>query len=52
MEVRGAILSDIDAAVAMVERHRRQYQKYQPTFWRKADKSEEATRAFFAANLR
>ena len=51
MEVREAIRSDIDAAVAMVERHRRQYQKYQPTFWRKADKSEEATRAFFAKLL-
>jgi hypothetical protein len=51
MEIRGAIASDIDAAVAMVERHRRQYQKYQPTFWRKAAKSAELTRAFFTGLL-
>jgi ribosomal protein S18 acetylase RimI-like enzyme len=48
MEIRAAIASDIDAAVAMVELHRRQYQKYQPTFWHKADKSAETTRVFFS----
>jgi len=51
MDVRTAIASDIDAAVAMTERHRRQYQKYQPTFWHKAPKSAETTRAFFAGLL-
>lgn len=51
MEIREAIGSDIDAAVAMVERHRRQYQKYQPTFWRKAAESAETTRTFFAKLL-
>jgi GNAT superfamily N-acetyltransferase len=51
MEIRGAIGSDIDAAVIMVERHRRQYQKYQPTFWRKSAKSAETTRTFFAKLL-
>jgi hypothetical protein len=52
MEVRAAIASDIDAAVAMVERHRRQYQKYQPTFWHKAAGSAETTQAFFVELLR
>jgi GNAT superfamily N-acetyltransferase len=52
MEIRAAIASDVDAAVAMVERHRRQYQKYQPTFWHKAANSAETTRAFFAELLR
>ncbi len=51
MDVRTAIASDIDAAVAMAERHRRLYQKYQPTFWHKAAKSAETTRAFFTKLL-
>jgi len=51
MEIRKAITSDIDAAVAMIERHRRQYQKYQPTFWHKAATSAEMTHAFFAGLL-
>jgi len=48
MDVRDATASDIDAAVALVERHRLQHQKHQPTFWRKAANSAETTRAFFA----
>lgn len=51
MDVRTAVASDIDAAVVMVERHRRQYQKYQPTFWHKAAKSAETTRAVFTGLL-
>ena len=51
MDVRTALASDIDAAVAMTERHRRQYQKYQPTFWHKAAHSAETTRAFFSGLL-
>ena len=47
MDVRPAIASDIDAAVALMQRTRRQYQKYQPTFWRTAPKSTETTKAFF-----
>ncbi len=52
MEVRAAIASDLDAAVDMVERYRRHYQKYQPTFWHKAAKSAETTRTLFAELLR
>lgn len=51
MDIRDAAASDIDAAVALVEQHRRQYQKYQPVFWRKAAKSAETTRAFFETLL-
>jgi ribosomal protein S18 acetylase RimI-like enzyme len=47
MDVRPAIASDIDAAVDLAERTRRQQQKYQPTFWRKAAKSAEFTETFF-----
>ena len=48
MDVRPAKATDIPTAVAMVERSRRQQQKYQPTFWRKAENSAKATESFFA----
>ncbi len=51
MDVRPAIASDIDAAVDLAERTRRQQQKYQPTFWRKAAKSAEVTKTFFTKLL-
>jgi hypothetical protein len=51
MDVRKAIASDIDAVVAIVEQNRRQQQKYQPTFWRKAGNSAETTTALFARLL-
>lgn len=51
MDVRKAKTSDIDTAVAMAERNRRQYQKYQPTFWRKAADSSAATQKFFTKLL-
>lgn len=51
MDVRKAKTSDIDTAVAMAERSRRQYQKYQPTFWRKADGSAAAAQKFFTRLL-
>ena len=51
MDVRPAIASDIDAAVDLAERTRRQQQKYQPTFWRKAAKSAEVTKTFFTELL-
>jgi ribosomal protein S18 acetylase RimI-like enzyme len=35
----------------LVERQRRQFQKYQPTFWRKAADSAEMTRSFFTGLL-
>ncbi|MCH8111624.1 MAG: hypothetical protein IH905_06680, partial [Proteobacteria bacterium] len=35
----------------MAEKRRKQYQKYQPVFWKKADDSEERTCAFFSALL-
>jgi ribosomal protein S18 acetylase RimI-like enzyme len=51
MDVRPAIASDIDAAVDLAERTRRQHQKYQPTFWRKAAKSAEVAKSLFAELL-
>lgn len=51
MDVRKATTSDLDAVVAIAERHRRQYQKYQPTFWRKAADSAKTTHAFLAKLL-
>ena len=51
MEVRKSTASDLDAVVAIAERHRRLYQKYQPTFWRKAAHSAEVTRTFFTRLL-
>ena len=47
MEIRKSTASDLEAVVVLVERNRRQYQKYQPTFWRKAADSTETTRSFF-----
>ena len=51
MDVRKARASDIEAAVALAERSRRQYQKYQPAFWHKAEKSAAVTQTFFARLL-
>ena len=47
MDVRNATKSDIEAAIGLAESTRRQYQKYQPTFWRKASDSVDKTREFF-----
>jgi GNAT superfamily N-acetyltransferase len=47
LDVRKAETTDIKAAVELVERSRRQFQKYQPTFWRKAANSAAATETFF-----
>lgn len=46
MDIRKARASDIEATVELVEHDRRQRQKHQPLFWRKAVKSAVATRAF------
>jgi GNAT superfamily N-acetyltransferase len=51
LDVRKAEPTDIKAAVELVERSRRQYQKHQPIFWRKAANSAAATEAFFATLL-
>ena len=51
MDVRKADKSDIKATVELVERSRRQFQKYQPTFWRKAANSAAATETFFTQLL-
>jgi ribosomal protein S18 acetylase RimI-like enzyme len=51
LDIRKAISSDIEAVLGLAERNRRQYQKYQPTFWRKAANSVETTRAFFTQLL-
>ncbi|MBL6616382.1 MAG: GNAT family N-acetyltransferase [Reyranella sp.] len=47
MDVRKADKTDIKATVELVERSRRQLQKYQPTLWRKAAHSAAATETFF-----
>jgi GNAT superfamily N-acetyltransferase len=47
LDVRPARKSDIPTAVAMVEHSRRQQQKHQPTFWRKAANSAAVTETFF-----
>ena len=51
MEIREATASDLEAIVVLVEHHRRQLQKYQPTFWHKAANSAETTRSFFTKLL-
>ena len=51
MDVRKAAASDIEATVEMAERTRRQYQKYQPTFWRKHPQSAAMTQIFFTRLL-
>lgn len=51
MDVRKAETIDIKAAVELAERNRRQFQKYQPTLWRKAANSAAATEAFFVKLL-
>src|SRR6185437_16240368 len=51
MDIRRATASDIDAAVAIIETKRKQYQKFQPTFWRKAADSAAVSKTFFAKLL-
>lgn len=51
MDVRKAAPSDLEAAVGLIERTRRQYQKYQPTFWKKAPDSAVSTRNHFTRLL-
>lgn len=51
MDIRRATASDIDAVVAIIESQRRQYQKFQPTFWHKASDSAAITKAFFTKLL-
>ncbi len=51
MDVRKAAASDIEATVDLAERNRLQYQKYQPTFWRKHPQSAAVTQLFFTRLL-
>jgi GNAT superfamily N-acetyltransferase len=51
LDVRRAETTDLQATVELVERSRRQLQKYQPTFWRKAASSASATEKLFARLL-
>jgi ribosomal protein S18 acetylase RimI-like enzyme len=51
MDIRRATASDLDAVVAIIEGQRRQYQKFQPTFWHKAADSAAATKTFFTKLL-
>jgi GNAT superfamily N-acetyltransferase len=51
MDIRRATASDLDAVVAIIEGQRKQYQKFQPTFWHKAADSAATTKAFFTKLL-
>ena len=51
MDIRRATASDLDAVVAIVESQRRQYQKFQPTFWHKAADSAAMSKTFFSKLL-
>ncbi|HSI02256.1 MAG TPA: GNAT family N-acetyltransferase [Reyranella sp.] len=48
MDIRRATASDLDAVVAIIESQRRQYQKFQPTFWHRTADAAELTRTFFS----
>ena len=51
MDVRKAETIDIEAAVALAERSRRQLHKHQPTLWHKAANSTVATKTLFTELL-
>ena len=51
MDVRKAAGSEIESTVDLAERNRLQYQKYQPTFWRKHPQSAAVTQLFFTRLL-
>jgi len=51
VDVRKAVTADIEAAVELAERNRRQFHKYQPTLWRKAASSAAATTTSFVELL-
>lgn len=51
MDIRRATGSDLDAVVAVIESQRRQYQKFQPTFWHKAAESAATSKTFFTKLL-
>jgi ribosomal protein S18 acetylase RimI-like enzyme len=51
MDVRRATASDLDAAAAILESQRRQYHKYQPTFWHRSADPAEPARAQLADRL-
>jgi hypothetical protein len=44
--IRQAIRSDVSAILDLAEAKREEYQRYQPTFWRKAGDSRERQRPF------
>jgi GNAT superfamily N-acetyltransferase len=47
LDVRKATTTDIKTAVELAEKNRRQFQKYQPTFWHKSARSAAATETLF-----
>ncbi len=51
MDIRRATASDIDAVVDIIEGQRKQYQKFQPTFWHKAANSAATTKSSFTKLL-
>jgi len=51
MDIRRATASDLDAVVAIIESQRRQYHKFQPTFWQRAADAAALTKTFFSRLL-
>jgi predicted N-acetyltransferase YhbS len=47
MIVRRATPDDVEACVSLIEDRRRQYETYQPRFWKKATASAEASSAWY-----
>lgn len=50
-DIRHASATDLPAMVALIERRRVQYEKYEPVFWKKAVDSAEKTEPFFKSLL-
>jgi ribosomal protein S18 acetylase RimI-like enzyme len=51
MDIRRATASDLDAVVAIIESQRRQYHRFQPTFWQRTADAAELSRTFFSRLL-
>ena len=49
LAIRPSEAGDVPAMVDLVEQQRRQYETYQPVFWRKAENSAQMSTMFFAA---
>jgi hypothetical protein len=49
VRVRPSVVEDVTAMVDLVEQRRKQYETYQPVFWRKAENSAQMSKMFFSA---